>query len=150
MESWVGDQEISIPLQSDAAKLAERLEWVDALVHAHCGGSSMCGKSSDLDLLQRLVDDGVLKKDDTYHLQSLGLVLGQVLVNESGFHWVTVEDKFGRDPAIKFGTTSVLVFPLTMISKRVERGDRPDIHQLVKSLLRDLPRYVSESTPKPG
>jgi len=31
--------------------------------------------------------------------------------------WVTVEDEYGKDPALRFPGTTVIAFPLTMISK---------------------------------
>ena len=34
-----------------------------------------------------------------------------------------VEDEKGRDPAIRIPGTTVILFPLTMISKRIERGE---------------------------
>lgn len=65
-----------------------------------------------------------------YELQCLGIVLGDVFVQDAGFHWIMVEDEHGRDPAIKFQDTSVLLFPLTMISKRIERGETVDVFDL--------------------
>jgi hypothetical protein len=38
--------------------------------------------------------------------------------------WAIVEDQYGRDPALRYRQASVLLFPLTTISKRVE-ADRP-------------------------
>ena len=86
----------------------------------------------------------------TFRLQSIGLALGDVLVKEAGFHWVVVEDKYGRDPAVKFGSSSVLVFPMTMISKRIERGERPDLHDLFESITRNLPDLARKADPRAG
>jgi hypothetical protein len=147
---WVGEQRISEPLRSDVDALRERVRWVDARVRSRFGNAALSGRLRDLDLLQRLVDDGGIGTEETFHLQSLGLVLGDVLVGELGFHWVIVEDRNGRDMAVKFRDTSVLVFPLTMISKRVERGERPDVRHLFESLKKDLAKYVERSDPKPG
>lgn len=44
--------------------------------------------------------------------------------------WVIVEDEYGGDPAVRLPGTSVILFPLTMISKRVERGDKVDVFDL--------------------
>jgi hypothetical protein len=147
---WVGEQTISEPLQSDVDGLRERVRWVDARVRSLSGNAALSGRLPDLELLQRLVDGGGIGPDETFHLQSLGLVLGDVLVSELGFHWVVVEDRYGRDLAVKFKDTSVLIFPLTMISKRIERGERPDVRHLFESAKKDLPRYVERSDPKPG
>ena len=53
----------------------------------------------------------------------MGVVLGDAFVDALGVEWVTVEDSYGRDPAVRVPDTSILLYPLTMISKRVERGE---------------------------
>ena len=44
--------------------------------------------------------------------------------------WVMVEDQHGRDSAVRLPGTTIILFPLTMISKRVERGEQVDVFQL--------------------
>ena len=41
-----------------------------------------------------------------------------------------VEDQYGRDPALKYKDSSIIIFPLTMISKRVEKGEQVDVFAL--------------------
>jgi hypothetical protein len=50
-------------------------------------------------------------------LQCLGVALGDALAEELQMEWVTVEDEYGKDPALRFPGTTVIAFPLTMISK---------------------------------
>jgi hypothetical protein len=98
----------------------------------------LTGGLSDLDTLQRLLDDGVYAADKTYELQSLGLCLGEVMLKQLGFHWITVEDEYGQDPAIQYRETSIIVFPLTMVSKRVERGEAVDVRYLYEQTVKHL------------
>ena len=58
---------------------------------------------------------------------------GDALAQRLGLRWVTVEDEYGRDPALKLDGTSVVTFPLTAISKRAERGERIDVYALFES-----------------
>jgi len=44
--------------------------------------------------------------------------------------WAAVQDNYGRDPALTLEGTSIRVFPLTSISKRVERGEEVDVYVL--------------------
>ena len=60
----------------------------------------------------------------------MGIVFGDVFVQDMGFSWVMVEDEHGRDPAIRYRETSIILFPLTMISKRIERGEQVDVFDL--------------------
>ena len=83
-----------------------------------------------LGTLRALLAANVFSSQQTYELQSMGIVLGDAFVQEMGFHWIIVEDEFGRDPAIRFENTSVILFPLTMISKRIERGEEVEVFEL--------------------
>ena len=111
----------------------ERLDKQRAVVTHYLVGDSLekyrtvPGK---LGTLQALLAAEVFSPEQTYELQSMGIVLGDAFVQDMGFHWIMVEDEYGRDPAIKFQDTSVLLFPLTMISKRIEQGDAVDVLDL--------------------
>ena len=83
-----------------------------------------------LGTLRALLDAKIFKPNQTYELQSMGIVFGDVFVQDMGFRWVMVEDEYGRDPAIKYQDTSTILFPLTMISKRIERGEDVDVFDL--------------------
>lgn len=128
------DQRVTLPSASDEADIQARISSVEALVRERFGQESLKGFISDLDALQALLDDGVTGKTETFRLQSLGLVLGQVFEKILGLHWVMVEDQCGRDPALRFKETSIIVFPLTMISKRVERRERFNCHGALNGL----------------
>lgn len=83
-----------------------------------------------LGTLRALLEAEIFSSAQTYELQSMGIVLGDAIVQDMGFHWVMVEDEFGRDPALRYQDTSVILYPLTMISKRVERGEEIDVFDL--------------------
>ncbi|TWT17122.1 DUF3806 domain-containing protein, partial [Luteimonas marina] len=63
-------------------------------------------------------------------LQCLGITFGDALAQHMGLDWVAVEDEYGRDPALRLDGTSVLVFPMTSISKRIEQGEVVDVYDL--------------------
>ena len=46
----------------------------------------------------------------------------------------------GRDPALTLEGTSILVFPLTSISKRVERGEQVGIYDLFEGACATIKR----------
>lgn len=79
-----------------------------------------------IDLLDRILKNGWANPEDRRQLQALGAGLGDALVQELGMEWVTVQDEQGRDPAIHWPGTSVVCFPMTMISSRVEDGQSVD------------------------
>lgn len=88
-----------------------------------------------LELLDVILKAGWIKPGETGSLQCLGITLGDALAQKLGLHWVQVEDSYGIDPALRYKETSVLLFPLTMISKRVEQGEEFNVHHLFELLV---------------
>lgn len=74
-------------------------------------------------LLAAIMRNRWIKPKETVKLQSLGVAFGDALVQELGLKWVAIEDEYGRDPALILEGTSIKVFPLTTISKRIEHVD---------------------------
>jgi hypothetical protein len=88
-------------------------------------------EDSDLDVLQEILDRGLLVPTQTYELQCLGVVLGRRLVAAiDGLDWCVVEDEYGIDAALRCAGSKIVLFPLTMISKRVERGEPVDVRAM--------------------
>lgn len=87
-------------------------------------------------MIRAFLDADVVRADQTWELQCLGIVLGDALVQHvDGAEWVMVDDEYGRDPAVRVRGTTVLLFPLTLISKRVEAGEPVDVFALFNGLL---------------
>lgn len=118
------------PLDSrDLAHLQAKREWVrghydEAARHQY---ETLEGK---LRLLETILHNGWIEPGETVKLQCLGVTFGDALAQALSLDWVAVEDEFGRDPALTRTGTSLLVFPMTSISKRIERGEKVDVRQL--------------------
>jgi len=104
------------------------------------GTASLTRSKSDLPVLQRLIDAKVFTKSQTYELQCLGVVFGDVLINELPLRWAMVTDEYGTDPTLRFKKTTVQINALTMISKRVERGEHVDVSELLRTTREQLAR----------
>ena len=90
--------------QDEAARL-EQKRAVVAAAAKQSGTASLTGTKSDLTVLQRLIDDKVFKKSQTYELQCLGVTFGDVLASEFPLRWMMVTDG-GPDPALQENDTS--------------------------------------------
>ena len=117
-----GGSRITALNESDEYHLRRQREIVDELARHHLGSPLAGGEPRDLRVLQELLDRRVLEKSQTYELQALGVVLGDVMAGQLGLAWVRVEDEFGKSRALRLDETETLIFPVTMISKRVEGG----------------------------
>ncbi len=58
--------------------------------------------------------------------------MGDALAQHLGLDWVAVEDDYGRTAALQLAGTTILAFPVTTISKRVEAGEVVDAVELFK------------------
>jgi hypothetical protein len=87
-----------------------------------------------LGTIRAILQANAFKPDQTYQLQCLGIVLGDALVQELKMEWVKVEDERGRDPAVQLPGTTIILYPLTMISKRIERGEQVDVFDLFNGI----------------
>lgn len=116
----------------DSLRLEQQRLLIAVTVKQRYAIPSLTKSKNDLRMIQRLLDDKVYGKSQTYELQSLGVVLGDVLTSEFPLRWVIITDKYGRDPTLRFKNTSINVNALTMISKRVEKNDPVDVFELVR------------------
>jgi Domain of unknown function (DUF3806) len=116
----------------EIARLEAQRSWVRDHYepHARPKYETIEGK---LALLDAILGNGWVQASETVKLQSLGIAFGDALAQRLGLRWVTVEDEYGRDPALKLDGTSIVTFPLTAISKRAERGERIDVYGLFES-----------------
>jgi hypothetical protein len=114
----------------DAARLERQRSFVQSYPGDDASGQKFQTAAEKLGLLRALLEARAFRPDQTSELQSMGVVLGDALVQELGFRWIVLEDEYGRNPAVAVPGMSVLLFPLTMISKRVEEGKAVDIFDL--------------------
>lgn len=93
-----------------------------------------------LRLLDTILRSGWIDPHETLKWQCLGVTFGDAIAQAMGLVWVAVEDEYGRDPALAVVGTSIRLFPLTAISKRVEHGDPVVLVDLFESACATLRR----------
>lgn len=134
----MSDQKIEAPNESDIDGIARALIHAEQVI-SEAFGSKLSGSKADLLLIQKLLDAGTVEREATYTLQALGLAFGKVFIQENpGYDWWMVEDEFGRDPAIRYKQSTLLAYPRTMISKRVEDGEAVNVMELFDGLRRKM------------
>ena len=128
--------------EDDVAHLQAKRKWV--LGHAD-DVSRVRTVEGKLWLVDTIIQQRWISADETVKLQALGVVLGDAVAQEMQLEWRMVEDEHGRDPALVVPNTTIRLFPMTMISKRIEGGEEVDVLDLfgrlcgqVKTLVREL------------
>jgi len=138
-------QRIEAPNEQDIDHIARLLIHAGELTN-EVTGQPLSARLSDLPLLQQVLDAGVIEPEATYSLQSLGIAFGKVFVNcNEHYDWWMVEDEYGRDPAVRYKETSLLVFPQTMISKRIEDGEDIQLPAFYENLVNQLEEIRAEN-----
>ena len=74
-------------------------------------------------VLQRIIDSKVIKTTDTAKLQAMGVIFGDLVSKKVQVEWMLVTDEYGTDPVLKPKGHEVSIGALTMISKRIEKGE---------------------------
>jgi len=137
---------ISEPNWTNTTFLSNQRTLVDELARRHFG-SQIRGDKSDLYILQRLIDNDAIARDDKASLQALGVVLGDVYTAEhKNLQWRIYEDELGRSHAICIKNSQHCLFPITMLSRRIEAGLNPNVERVyqkgfdsIKDFLPKLP-----------
>jgi len=83
-----------------------------------------------LRVIDAILGNGWIELSETRKLQSLGVAFGDAIAQKLMLDWVMVDDEFGRSPALNWPGSSLICSPVTMISKRVEEGERVDVYDL--------------------
>lgn len=130
-------------------------EWIDYIarmwllgsqISEQITGDKMNGSMDDLDRLQTIVDSAQIPIDHTQELESLGIVFGKVFVNATAnYDWWVMEDEYGKDVCIRYKETSLLIFPQTMLSKRIEDGAVLNVIDLFNDIRQELDRIKTEN-----
>jgi hypothetical protein len=140
-------QSIEAPTESDIDRIAHQLIHANGVVE-QATGMALTGGLDDLVLIQSVLDAKLIETEATYSLQALGIAFGKVFIENNVFYdWWMVEDEYGRDPAIRYKETTLLVFPQTMISKRVEDGEVVVVQEMYDGLCERLEEIRLENYP---
>jgi hypothetical protein len=140
----MSDQKIRPLSDEDQARLEAQRGEVTRFLSAEDLAGKFQTAAGKLGTIRAILVGGVFKPEQTYQLQSLGVVLGDVFVQDMGFTWVMVEDEYGRDPALRYEESDILLYPLTMISKGVEDGQTVDVFDLYNGLAAQVESLIKK------
>jgi hypothetical protein len=129
---------------ADRASISAHEATVLRMLRARYGNVELRRTHNDLSLLQRLADDDILRRSKYSELESVGVVFGQILATEAPLKWITVELEGERRLALQYPHTTVIVFPATMIAKRIERGEQLDLRGLFVGVVTQVEKMKND------
>jgi len=139
------DQRIEALSPEDSSRVEKHRQWAQSFSGPRRAGYETV--QDKLALIDAILGANSIGVGETWKLQSLGIVFGDALAQKLGLIWVAVDDEYGRDPALSAPGTSILSFPLTSISKRIERGEAVDVFRLFEAACRTIEDLKHECKP---
>lgn len=130
----------------DRQYMTQQRSLLQDLAERHLGRSFSGERERDLAILQDLLDNGVVRADQTRELQAMGVILGDLLARDLDMHWVVYLDEVGRSRALRLRDTDNFLFPITMISRRREAGNETPVAEIYRKA-RGIIENVREPLP---
>ena len=121
--------------------MASQRRSVMDLLNRQLGIAKLQGGLDDLKILQRIVDEQLIKQDDHQGWQSVGVVFGDLLADRLDLHWVQMEDESGTSKALQWRKSNNFVFPITMLSKRQQGGQPIDVAALYAKIKSEVSQF---------
>lgn len=146
-----GEVHIDALQPGDDARLREQRELIRDLAALRLGRGLNGERERDLDTLQQLLDRRILGPGQTAELQAMGVVIGDLLARELDMHWVIYRDDEGRSRALQLGSTPNFLFPITMVSRRVDAGIQVRVREVYAAAVAEMQpgvrsRYTAPAT----
>lgn len=115
----------------DQSKMEKELASLNELTQTKLG-TPIRTNLTDLETMQRLIDQNIVEQDDYETQQAMGLALGQLILADfpNTFEWKIYEDEIGRSRALCIKKSPDCLFPVTMLSRRMEVGTKPNVKQI--------------------
>ncbi|MEN0037698.1 MAG: DUF3806 domain-containing protein [Cellvibrio sp.] len=131
---WIDENQ----MEQDAAKINElTLSKIGTPIRRDLG---------DLETLQKLIDQNLVAKDDYKTQQSMGIVLGNIMQADfpDTLVWQIYEDNIGRSRALCVKETNHCLFPITMLSRRIELGSKPDVKKVYADAIALMEKHLPQ------
>lgn len=107
------------------------------------GRASFTGGDSDIQVIQTLLDHSNFDKSQTAAIEGMGVIFGGILARKLDLEWVSVTDEYGSILALQHQQANIIVYPIEMLIKRVERGEDFDVKLLFNSIHEEAQKIIS-------
>lgn len=124
--------------------LSKQRKLADDLAREHLGQRVRTAEKGEntlanLETIQRLINEEKIPGDDKNAWQAIGVVIGDIYVDQmEELQWKVYEDEEGNSHAVCFKGTKECIFPITMVSRRVKVGLKPDVSKIFYRTLDDM------------
>lgn len=115
----------------DKNKIQQQKDKINELAKAKLG-TQFNQTWNDISVLQRLINEKVVTTSDTANQEAMGVILGYVMQADFplALEWKVYKDKAGRSKALCVKKTKECLFPITMLSRRMQLEMQPNVAQV--------------------
>ncbi len=93
--------------------------------------------AAPLQVIQEILDRSLIPADSIAYQEAAGVVIGDAIIAQEGYRWLTVGVDGGFEPAVCHFEKSVFISPLSAVIKRFARGEaRFDVSFFVRESIR--------------
>jgi len=92
-------------------------------------------------LYDQVLDEALEHQGDL--IVSLGISFGQTFMTEPDFEWARVSDEYGEETVVAVKSFQLNAAPVSMIDKRIQRGERIDLAMLRRDTIKRLRELVA-------
>lgn len=131
---------------ADKRQMTQQVAAIDVIAR-NTSGRQIHNDKTDLKLLQDLIYKAAITKNDRLNLQGMGVVLGNIMAQEFGLEWRIYEDMKGRNKALCAANTQQCLFPITMLSRRIEVGLLPNIEEIYNNARQLIKPHLKKQSP---
>lgn len=122
--------------------LIKQRNRLDKITRENFGQQLKVGKNN-LPLLQRLINESTIPSTDKLELQAMGVILGDVFVAyHKNLSWRVYEDELGKSHAVCIDNSEHCLFPVTMLSRRIEVGLKPNVKRVFDKGIADIEPHL--------
>lgn len=120
---------------TDRHYIKNQVASINDLAGRHFGRQINGQKSNDIKIMQRLLDEKIVRSVDVQKLQAMGIILGILLQSEYGLKWIVYVDINGRSRSLQVPNfDKEFIFPTTQISRKAEVGIKVNVAEVYKIL----------------
>ena len=124
--------------QIDVAYIEQAKQRINDRVKRRLGNGFRGDAEYDIPLLQRTLDEKIVREEELELLQAMGVVLGEVFRGKYPLDWVRYSDIDGTSRALQLRHEAHFIFPITMISRRASVGAPVDVSAIYERALSAL------------
>ncbi len=123
----------------DRTFMQDQRDLIDDLARRNFGGQINGNLNNDIAVMQRLLDEKIVRSDQVGELQAMGLILGDLLKSQKGLNWIVYIDRYGRSRSLQVpGFNKDFIFPITQVSRKAEVGIQVRITDVYQELEQSL------------